>query len=363
MKKIVSILILLIFSLSLPVYAVENSYADEAEAIIAYKISQSGAKSFDEWTEGLAQTAGNGAEWYVIALHQLGKSADLGKYSQELADSLSAKNQKGTNAQRCAMGFLAANCNSIYIEHAVNNTIGSQGIMSYIWGLHLLSNGAKSAEYSPEALAEKIVSFKLSDGGFALSGTASNVDVTAMAVSALAPYYGKNASVKDAIDSSLAFLSSVQAENGGFVNYGAENCESAAQVIIALCALGIDPTADTRFIKNGKSAVDSLRSYAMGDGSFSHISGGGTNESANQQALHAFTALARLESGKSGLFMLDAQADATPSGFRDVSFDKPNNKPEEKSADIKTIVCVCVIAVCAAGIGITLLVPKKKKIE
>ena len=346
--------------------AEEVTYFDEANYIIEFKIRQSGAKNYDEWIDSLAIGAGNGSEWYVMATQQLEKETDLGAYVQALANRLSSDEMKGTNAQRCALSCLAANCKSVYIEHAAQNTIGSQGIMSYIWGLHLLNNGVFSDKFSQEELINKIISFHLEDGGFALSGTQSNVDVTAMAITALSPYHLENSDVASVVDKALLFLSTAQTEKGGFLNYGVENCESAAQVIIALCSLGIDPETDTRFIKNGKSAVDSLRTYALTDGSYCHEIEKGYNEIATQQALHAFTALHRAENGKSALFVFDKHPDTTYPGFSDVVFGKseaPIAPTDEKTFGVKEIVCISVIALCCVGIVIALILPKKKDEE
>lgn len=346
--------------LALPSHAEwQSSYKSEAEAIIAHKVAESGAKNTAEWISSLAYGAGIEAEWYVMAASRLGYGG-FGAYSQALADYLGKNNLKGTNAQRCALAFIAAGCNSKYIDYAAENTIGSQGIMSYIWGLHLLSCGVESTKFSPQGLAEKIASMRLSDGGFALSGEVSNVDVTAMAIAALAPYR-ENAAVGEAIESSLTFLSSVQTAGGGFLSYGVENCESAAQVIIALCTLGINPESDTRFIKNGKSALDSVRSFALSGGGYAHTAGGSENEMANAQALHAFTAMHLLENGAGALFAFEMPA-GTPEGFRD--FDEAKSEETEKNdVDIKNAVCIAVIAACAVGIVVAALLPKKKEEE
>ena len=59
-----------------------------------------------------------------------------------------------------------------------------------------------------------------------------------------------------AVDRALHWLSGQQTENGDFSNWGETNAESTAQVIIALCSLGIVPGDDARFCKNGISPVD-----------------------------------------------------------------------------------------------------------
>jgi hypothetical protein len=357
MKKILSIIICaaLLFSLAVPSQA---GYKSEAEAIIAHKTAVSGAKNTQEWIISLADTAGSGAEWYVIALSRLGYSG-FAEYSQALSDYLSEKTVRGTNAQRCALAFIAAGCESKYIAQTAENSIGSQGIMSYIWGLMLLSCGAENTKFSSAELAEKIASFRLADGGFALSGEVSNVDVTAMAITALAPYR-ESAAVNEAIESSLAFLSSAQTENGGFINYGVENCESAAQVIIALCTLGINPESDARFIKNGKTAIDAVRSFSLSSGGYSHVLGGTESEMATAQALHAFTAMHLFEKCAGALFSFEMPT-GVPYGFLDVGAERNSDTAEKSPVSIKNTVCIAVIAACAVGIVITALVPSKKK--
>ena len=87
--------------------------------------------------------------------------------------------------------------------------------------------------------------------------------MTAMAIQALAPYY-ENAQVKAAVDAALTFLAGVQNTDGTFseIPGTAASAESTAQVIVALTALGIDPTADTRFVKSGVSVVDALCGFS-----------------------------------------------------------------------------------------------------
>ena len=91
---------------------------------------------------------------------------------------------------------------------------------------------------------------------------ASDVDLTAMAVQALAPYYNseetyeitrykkqETKTVRQAVDAALTCLSESQRDDGGFVSWNMNNSESCCQVIVALCSLGIDPCGDSRFIK------------------------------------------------------------------------------------------------------------------
>ena len=91
-----------------------------------------------------------------------------------------------------------------------------------------------------EKLIQQILDKQLSDGGWALSGTKSDPDMTAMAIQALAPYYEKNSGVETAVEKALQTLSTMQDENGGFASFGTENLESAAQTVIALSTLNVE---------------------------------------------------------------------------------------------------------------------------
>ena len=70
--------------------------------------------------------------------------------------------------------------------------------------------------------------------GFSGTGE-SDVDITAMALQALAPYQQQYPEV---IDAALNVLSAAQTVTGGFESWGAQSSESCAQVILALTALG-----------------------------------------------------------------------------------------------------------------------------
>ncbi len=117
--------------------------------------------------------------------------------------------------------------------------------------------------------------------------------------------------VSEAIELALGALSACQMENGGFGDDGESS--SAAQVIIALCALGIDPATDARFVKRGGSVLDALLRFAKPDGGFAHTlkkGADGSNAMAGEQALGALTAYMRFKDGLHSLYDLRGEADA-----------------------------------------------------
>lgn len=88
-------------------------------------------------------------------------------------------------------------------------------------------------------------------GGWALGVTKADVDMTAMAMQALAPYYATNPNVKAAVDRAINWLSSTQNDQGGFTSWGSTSSESISQVIVALTGVGVDPHSDPKFVKKG----------------------------------------------------------------------------------------------------------------
>ena len=284
----------------------EKAALDIIEEIIEYNLKNSGASSVENWINGeLADNAGTSSEWYIIALSQY-KKYDFSQYKKSLLKYLS-KNAVGSavSRQKYALSLTAVGSTDSYIYKTLNDSIGKQGIMSYIFGLHLLNNGYPSNYYNISALKKKLLSFQLKDGGFAVMGQNGDVDVTAMTLQALAPYYKNDTTVRSSVDKALIFLQNAQKSDGNYASYGVNNSESAAQVLMALSMLGIDAQADSRFIKNGSSLFDAIRSYRLSNGSFSHKLGGGSNTMATVQVFCSMVAYMRMSNGRSGFYIFD----------------------------------------------------------
>ena len=263
--------------------------------ILAYEMKQAGVDSIQAWLDGpLADAAGKGAEWYVIALSQRGEY-DFSAYQAKLRSYLAEKTvRSAVTRQKYALALHATGADDDYMQAVMEDSIGQQGIMSWVFGLHLMHCGGTSQTFTEEQIVEQLLSLRLDDGGWALNGTVSDVDVTAMVLQSLAPH----AQMKDvaaAIDGALQFLSQCQLEDGGFASYGTPNPESAAQVMIALCELGIDPLQDARFIKKGHTILDGMARYQLPEGAFSHTLGGAANANATVQVLCALTTHQKLD--------------------------------------------------------------------
>lgn len=306
---------------------------DLYDGIASFNMARCGASSAQEWLDtGLCDSAGSTAEYYAITLSQSGRY-DFSAYRKALLSYLDSHEVRSpVTREKYALALAAAGGGESYIQRVCDSDIGGMGLMSLVFGLHLLNNGYTSASYTSDSLIREILSCQLADGGWAVIGSMGDADVTAMTVQALAPHYGRLESVRDAVDSALELLSGMQLDSGGFVSMGSENCESAAQVLTALCALGIDPNADERFIKNGSSVADALMSYRNSDGSFAHT-GPGFSENATIQAFYALRAYLRMLSGRPPYYILDRYPEPEPAPTRTSPAQAEPEQPEPAAAD------------------------------
>lgn len=296
--------------------------------IVGYKEREFGASSVQELIDGgFAQTAGVSAEFYIIALSQ-SASYDFSGYEHALLDYIRTHDvHSATTREKYALALIAAGSADSYITRVADEAIGGQGLMSLVFGLHILNNGCRSALYSAEGLVNTILGYQLADGGWAVIGDRGDVDVTAMTLQSLAPYYHRYSDVEAAVDRALTMLSNAQQDSGGFYGMGVENCESATQVLTALSDLGVDQNTDSRFIKNGNTVLDAILQYRNPDGSFAHV-GSGFNETATTEAFYAMTAYLRFRNGQGPLYILDNRR---PESFEPIPQEQPrqNNVPPD----------------------------------
>lgn len=274
--------------------------------ILEQRLQTNGVDSVQGWLDGaLTRHAGVLSEWYVLALSQRGEY-DFSAYQSALLAYVEGREiYSAVTRQKYALALIGTGAADAYIARVMEDSIGEQGIMSYVYGLHLLCNGYISAGHTVESVTETLLEMQLSDGGFALSGDVGNVDVTAMAVQALAHQYGKVDAVTASVDRAVAFLAAKQTETGDFISYGVKNPESAAQVLIALASIGIDCATDARFLKNGENLLDVIAKYRLEDGSFCHAAGGASNENATAQVFCAMMAYLRLKDGVGAFYLMD----------------------------------------------------------
>lgn len=188
----------------------------------------------------------------------------------------------------------------------------AQGVNGVIYALLALDsrdypmpqNAAASTQATRQLYVDAILAAQLANGGWSFMGEDADPDLTAMALQALAKYR-EQSSVQLAANRALVCLSAMQNADGGFSSWGSENAESCAQVLLALNALGLDAD-DSRFVKNGHSALDALLTYQTADGGFCHERSGETNLMASEQAVCALASLVRAERGESSFYRMAA---------------------------------------------------------
>ena len=268
---------------------------------------------------------GYAADWAVISLARSGYSVEDSWYRSYISyiDRELKNNGGALNTRRYsdyAKAVIAYTALGITPPEELIRPLSNfekvclTGINGPSWALIALDCGNYNMKPDPAAktvatrqmYVDEILSRQLSDGGWTLSGKGggpgpSDPDITAMMLQALSRYTDQE-NVQKAVDRALSCMSKQQQEDGGLASYGVTCSESPAQMILALCALGLDPE-DERFVKSGGSLVDAVLRYRQTDGSFLHaFNTGGETLVATEQALAALSAVQRHSAGKPSLY-------------------------------------------------------------
>lgn len=312
-----------------------------------------------------------GGEWSILSLARGNYSVSDSYYDiyynnvvnkvQELMPKYSGKldRNKSTEHSRLILGLTSIgkdiqNVAGYDIRNALAdfNYVTRQGINGPIFALIALDS--KNYDIPDiEGVAEQTTRDKLiqyildkeinkgtaNAGGWALGGNMPDPDITAMAIQGLTPYYHTRQEVRATVDRAIDWLSAAQMEDGSYGSWGSVNSESIAQVVVALTGLGIDPHTDSRFVKNGQSALDALLTYAMPEGGFMHVKPGDAGNGgaapgvvdgmATEQGTYALVAYDRLVHGQNRLFDLtDVQAESP---------EEPTEPEESKDPEVEII--------------------------
>ena len=163
-------------------------------------------------------------------------------------------------------------------------------------------NETFNTQATRDLYVDYIVNAESTDGGWSLSGGPAEIDITAMALQALAKYRDRP-DVAAAVERGVELLSRQQNANGGFSDINSETSEAISQTIVALTELGIS-VEDPRFVKNGNTLKDALLRYQLSDGSFSHLMDGESDMLSTEQAFYALVAIDRMEQGKTSLYTM-----------------------------------------------------------
>lgn len=314
---------------------VDNALEELVEVLYLFNITKELNKhlAYIEETVSNPKYGTGGGEWSILTLARAGYDVQDGYYETYYNNVISEVKKlmpktenkpeglldlsRSTEHSRLILGLTAIGENihdvaGYNISAALGNFdyVTSQGINGPMFALIALDSHQYEIpitnEEANQTTREKLFGYLLNNevagGGWGFSKTRADIDLTAMAIQALTPYYLGDGEVKAAVDRAILWLSSTQNAAGGYTSWGTENVQSVAQVIVALTGLGINPHTDERFVKNGQSTIDNLLSYAVPTGGFVQPKGGQVNGMATDQATYALVAYNRFLNNETSLY-------------------------------------------------------------
>lgn len=325
MKRILLRWMALLLTLSLLVLPAGASDLEAEIAQTASGLSAFGGKPGRLLTQEADLPAGSSiSDWTAIALALSGQEERFDSYRKRLEDRITKRYEENGGLDpveanpyhRAALTVLALGADPTAfgtkadgspIDLIADGTyafrgesIGAQGLNGWIYALLVLDASGVSvpedARFSRQDMIDAILAAQEEDGGFGLTEGSSDVDITAMALQALAPYQNQ---YPREIQLALTYLSDQMNGSCRFQSYGQESAESSAQVILALCSLGIDPAEANQFTIGIENLLTGLAGFRLADGSYGHLREDTQgNCLATAQCLLALTALSRLREGR-----------------------------------------------------------------
>lgn len=375
--------LLLALTLCVPAFGETPSWGDLAmDVAVAQRAERGIADNQPLLTEDVFPAGSSVSDWTALAMARAGIADDYAGYlarlqayvERQYAENGGLHAVKATEYHRIALTAAALGGDpaafgtkpdgtaiDLVADGAYNwqgDDLGGQGFNGWIFALLTMDAvGSKvpaDARYSRQDMLDAIVSAQLPEGGFSLGGGEMDVDITAMALQALAPYREQ---YQEVIDAALNALSAAQTVTGGFESWGAQSSESCAQVILALTALNIDPTADERFQKNQRNVVEALMDFRLSDGGFAHEKDGPLDAMACEQAMQALTAMELRQQGEGRFFDLTAahpvQLKTTP--------DTDTETPAESGGSFPVLPVVLIVIAVVIAMALVLVLKKKRE--
>ena len=382
-RKWIVLLLALILALSVCGCAADKPQTAETTAAVETRTAAGQSTVTDEELTQTAQwlmeqipqpTYGSvGGEWAVFGLARSGVAVpkeyfevygeNVAAYTAEHGGVLHAK--KYTEYSRVILAWTALGKDAtdvggfnLLVPLADFDQTVFQGINGPIFALLALDSGAYdipentagTTQATRDGYVDYILNAELPGGGWSFAGGDAETDITAMAVQALAPYADGEAA--SAVDAALAWLAAQMTEEGLFAYWGQPSAESSAQVVIALCSLGIDPAEDERFAKNGTNVLEALcNTYRRADGSYAHTPEDERGDfMATEQVMLAFTALWKLRSGAGRLYDMTA-----------VPQTAVETAPEKAPAGTPWLTVILCLAAAAVAVVVIVVMCRKKK--
>ncbi|MCQ2009465.1 hypothetical protein NOM01_05565 [Sporolactobacillus sp. STSJ-5] len=221
------------------------------------------------------KASGIDSDWDVIALSKAGKLTDNVReaYLTTIKERVNGKQLSGTDLDKTvlvvkALGQDPENYENHDLIKAIYSDTSIKSLMDFTYALTALSSDdyviPSDALWTTDRFIHELAQRQTSSGGWGWAGDPNgdpDVDTTCMVLTALSRDQDR---ARDVIDKAINYLERSEQADGGFVNYS-PNSNSAAQVIIALSSLGIDPT-EGAFNKEGRNPVTNLEQYKANGG-------------------------------------------------------------------------------------------------
>lgn len=316
----------------------KSQIAQSAESLDTFYESQEKSVLLDE----SMLPAGDGtSDWTAVALTFSGKVDSkvqaaylnrLQKYVEKAYEQGGGLSKvKATEYHRIALTMLALDGNPEKVKNASGKVIdlvadgtwnftkgdpGIQGANGLCYALLMLDAGDYNNPKKPELRKKfitELLEYQKESGGFCIDNSLDpEVDITAMAVQALAPYYKEDKckkekldaqKMKESIDAAVKWLAAQESDDAEFLYDNIASSESISQVILALCALERDPGKDETFTKKESTLLDALAKFRKEDGIYMHEKADEEGSAmATYQAMIALEAVQKLRTEKKWIF-------------------------------------------------------------
>lgn len=248
-------------------------------------------------------------EWEAVALRQAGYTIPSSYLENVVKIIADAEGQflTLTEYERYILGILAAGGDPTniagynFVEEIYNGNLSRQGLNGVFYGLIAVDSAPfdipDTAEWTRERMVSHLLDAQNDDGGWNWDGSStSDPDTTAMVLTALAPYKSE-ANVQEAVVNGVTFLA------GKYQGSNVDNSSTAAQMVVALSALGIDANGE-RFTKNDQSVVEYLLTFQNSDGGFDYMGEDVSDVFSTAQGFQGIVAYQLFLDGKSSLYDL-----------------------------------------------------------
>lgn len=279
----------------------------------------------DAFVQELAQynpyghTAQYGDEWWLINLARSGAITEAQKKAyyesvESLVKSLASGTIDPANPSDNARVVIALNAmNYDATDVAGYDLVKPLKDLSWLTSttdankliFAILALNSGDYEIDMSTYVQALCAMQQADNGFD-SGWGTDVDTTAAAIEALAPYYNTDATAKSVIDKAWTYIFATQQPDAGFGGWGNSSSDTTAIVIMAATSMGINPATDARFTVGGVNVMQALYAFYVADGKFLYdLTGGmysGENDMSTYHSFQAFIAYDRLLNGQTSFY-------------------------------------------------------------